>query len=50
MLVRFAWGEDVCDALVQFGCYHHREMKVYAYRVLAIPSRVLEEILSVSKR
>ena len=29
-----------CDALVLFGCYHHRDMKGYTCRMLAIPLRV----------
>ena len=34
---RCRWGDVICGALVQFGCYHHRDMYVYACRVLAIP-------------
>ena len=28
--------EDICGALVQFGCYHHKDMYVYACKVLGI--------------
>ena len=31
----------ICGALVQFGCYHHRDMDVYVCMVLDIPLRVL---------
>ena len=24
------WGDTICDALVQLGCYHHRDMKGWA--------------------
>ena len=34
--------EAICDALVQFGCYHHIDVEGYACRVLAIASRVWE--------
>ena len=46
------WGDVIYGALVQFGCYHHRDMYVYACRVLAIPLRVLicpRELPSVNK-
>lgn len=32
-------SDAICDALEQFGCYHHRYMCVYVCRVLAIPPR-----------
>ena len=28
------WGDAICGALVQFGCYLHRDLYVYACKVL----------------
>ena len=37
----YRWGDVICGAQVQFGCYHHRDVYVYACRLLAVPLRVL---------